>query len=120
MHGTRLVLVSFIALVVTGMSPAVGHAGTAVAGAYRCWSYNVSGGGGSCRMAPPLVLHPDGTYQMSSEQGTYTVSGDHITLSASTLRGPGRMQHGHQIVFTYLYRGWQHTITYRCQDCAGR
>lgn len=98
--------------------PFVADADYSVAGRYRCWSYNVSGGGGSCRMAPPLVLHQDGTYEMSSERGTYTVEGDRIALSKSAIRGPGRLQNGNQIVFDYNHRGRRHTVTYLCQECA--
>jgi hypothetical protein len=54
---------------------------------------------------------------MSSERGTYTVQGEQIVLSASTIRGPGRIQQGNQIVFEYAYQGKQHTVTYACQDC---
>lgn len=98
--------------------PCAAQAGSPVAGRYRCWSYNVSGGGGSCRMAPPLVLHQDGTYEMSSERGTYAVEGDRVALSKSTIRGAGRLQNGNQIVFEYDYRGRRHTVTYLCQECA--
>ena len=52
---------------------------SSIAGTYRCWSYHVSGGAGNCRIAPSLVLHADGRYEMSSEHGTYRVSGDVVT-----------------------------------------
>ena len=90
-----------------------------VPGQYRCWSYNVSGGGGSCRLAPPLVLNSDGTYQMSSERGTYKVQGAKVILSESRIRGPGTLQDGNRIVFEYDYKGMHHTVTYACQRCAG-
>lgn len=86
-----------------------------VAGTYRCWSYNVGGAGKRCT-SPPLVLNADGTYQMSSERGTYAVSGDQIALSESKIRGPGRLQAGNQVVFEYAYQGQQHTATYLRQD----
>ncbi len=86
---------------------------TQVAGSYRCWSYNVSGGGGGdCRLFAPIVLNTDGTYSVSSEKGTYTVKGDIITLSESKLRGPGKLIGGTQIRFEYDYNGWHHVITY--------
>lgn len=93
------------------------QADSSIAGTYRCRSYNVSGGGGSCKLAPIMVLKPDGTYNMSSEHGTYKVKGDQIFLSESKIRGPGKIMAGNQIVFEYSYRGLQHTVTYGCQDC---
>ncbi|MDP2630102.1 MAG: hypothetical protein Q8P56_01720, partial [Candidatus Uhrbacteria bacterium] len=84
-----------------------------VAGSYRCYSYNVSGGGGGdCRLFAPIVLNADGRYYVSSEKGTYAVKGDVITLSESKLRGPGKLVGGTQIRFEYDYNGWHHTITY--------
>ncbi|MEK7122927.1 MAG: hypothetical protein AAB855_03665 [Patescibacteria group bacterium] len=85
----------------------------AYAGSYRCWSYNVSGGGsGDCRLFAPIVLNADGTYAISSEKGTYSVSGSTIILSESKLRGPGTLIGGTQIRFEYDYNGWHHVITY--------
>ncbi len=84
-----------------------------LSGSYRCWSYNVSGGGGGdCRLFAPIVLNTDRTYSVSSEKGTYVVSGDIITLSESKLRGPGKLIGGTQIRFEYDYNGWHHVITY--------
>ncbi|MBI2483316.1 hypothetical protein HYV74_04055 [Candidatus Uhrbacteria bacterium] len=84
-----------------------------MAGSYRCWSYNVSGGGGSCRLAPPLELKANGTYTMSSERGRFTVRGNQLTLSQSKLRGKGTVsEDGMRILFEYPYNGWQHTVTY--------
>ncbi|MDO8598647.1 MAG: hypothetical protein Q7S02_00900, partial [bacterium] len=89
-------------------------------GTYRCWSYNVSGGGGSCRLAPPIVLTKDGTYTESSTRGKFTLRGNRITLSKSTLRGPGTISDdGMRIRFEYTYRGWRHTVTYLKQPVAG-
>jgi hypothetical protein len=87
-------------------------------GSYRCWSYNVSGGGGSCRLAAPITIRADGTYQESSTSGTYRVDGNRIYFSKSTIRGPGVISGGNQITFDYDYRGWHHTVTYLCQDCS--
>ncbi|MBI4239422.1 hypothetical protein HY620_00340 [Candidatus Uhrbacteria bacterium] len=84
-----------------------------LAGSYRCWSYNVSGGGGgNCRLFAPIILKKDGTYSVSSEKGTFTVKGDVIALSKSKLRGPGKLVGGTQIRFEYDYNGWHHVITY--------
>lgn len=102
-----------LALGVTPTAPA----GLNIVGNYRCLSYNVSGGGGSCRLAPPLVLNANGTYRMSSERGTWRVVGDRVTFSESKIRGPGKLMKDNRIVFKYTYRGWQHTITYGCTDC---
>jgi len=87
---------------------------TSLAGSYRCFSYNVSGGGGGdCRLFAPIVLNANGTYSMSSEKGTYVVKGDVVTLSESKLRGPGTLlEGGMQMRFEYDYNGWHHTITY--------
>lgn len=82
-----------------------------LAGTYRCWSFNVGGAGRRCT-SPPLVLHPDGTYEMSSERGTYTVEGDDVILSESKIRGRGHLQGGNQIVFEYDFQGLRHRVTY--------
>ncbi len=85
-----------------------------LAGSYRCYSYNVSGGGGgNCRLFAPIILKADGTYSVSSEQGTYRVEGDTIILSESKLRGPGTLLEDNlQMRFEYDYNGWHHVITY--------
>lgn len=108
---------SFAAMVCIGLLGAL-PAHALEPGTYRCWSYNVSGGGGSCRLAPPIVIHADGTYQESSTRGTYRVAGNRIYFSESTVRGPGLVSGWNQITFEYDYRGWRHTVTYLCQDCA--
>lgn len=86
-------------------------------GTYRCRSYNVSGGGGSCKLAPPIVINFDGSYQESSSRGSYRVSENRVYFSESTIRGPGVVSGHNQITFEYDYRGWHHTVTYLCQDC---
>ena len=85
-----------------------------ISASYRCFSYNVSGGGGGdCRLFAPLILKADGTYAISSEQGTYAITGDRIVLSQSKLRGPGMLLEGdRQIRFSYDYNGWHHVLTY--------
>ena len=98
--------------------PFPGHAEAGVAGTYRCWSFNVGGHAGTCELSPPLVLHRDGTYEISSEHGTYKVEGGQIILSKSKVRGPGTLRNGNQIMFQYSYRGLQQTVTYLCQDCS--
>ncbi len=92
-----------------------------IAGTYRCFSYNISSAGGSCRITPPLVLNPDGTYQMSSEKGTYKVQDRTVVLSESRIRGPGKLAGGNRIVFEYDLKGQHYTVTYLCMSCrAGR
>ncbi len=93
-------------------------------GSYRCSAYNVSGiGGASCRLTPPIVINPDGSYQESSTQGTYKVSGNRIDFSESTVRGPGMIMGQNQsifhtqIIFEYDYLQRRHTVTYLCEDC---
>lgn len=87
-------------------------------GTYRCWSYNVSGGGGNCRLSPPIVLRADGTYQESSTSGTYRIEGNRIHFSKSTVRGAGEITGENRITFEYDYRDWHHTVTYLCQECS--
>lgn len=87
------------------------------AGSYRCASYNVSGGGGSCRNMQPLVLRADGTYQHSSTQGRWSAQGGRLHLSESTLWGTGEILGKDTIRFEYDYRGWRHTVTWICQEC---
>ncbi|GEM_PF-6150038 len=82
-------------------------------GSYRCWSYNVSGGGsGNCRLFAPIVLKSNGTYSVSSERGTYKVKGSIITLSKSKLRGAGKIIDGNKIRFEYDYNSRHHVVTY--------
>lgn len=84
-----------------------------ISGSYRCYSYNVSGGGGGdCRLFAPIVLNKDGTYSVSSEKGIYTVQGELVTLSESKLRGVGKLLGGTQLRFEYDYNGWHHVVTY--------
>ncbi len=86
-------------------------------GTYRCASYNVSGGGGSCRTFQPLVLSADGTYRHSSTQGYWRVQGTQLLLSESTLWGPGEVIGNDAIRFEYDYRGWHHILTWVCESC---
>jgi hypothetical protein len=91
-----------------------------VAGTYRCASYTVSGGGGSCRTFQPLVLQPDGTYEHSSTRGSWTVQDGRLYLSESKLWGPGEILGSDTLRFQYEYRGWRHTVTWVCAECAQR
>lgn len=87
-------------------------------GTYRCRSYNVSGGGGSCRTFQPLVLHGDGSYRFSSTSGQWRVQDGRLVLSESKLWGTGRILGDGSLTFEYDYRGWHHVLTFTCQDCA--
>ncbi|MBI2219168.1 MAG: hypothetical protein HYU51_17945 [Candidatus Rokubacteria bacterium] len=91
-----------------------------VEGIYRCASYNVSGGGGSCRTFQPLILQPDGTYQHSSTRGVWRVQDGRLHLSESRLWGPGEILGPDTVRFEYEYRGWRHTVTWVCAECAQR
>lgn len=94
---------------------ASGTENTVMAGTYRCWSFNVSGYGGSCINPPqaPLILNADGTYKFSSETGTYSINGGQIVLSESKIRGNGTLlENNNQIRFEYDYKGRHYTITY--------
>ena len=87
-----------------------------LAGRYRCWSFNVGGRGGRCT-SPPIILNEDGTYSMSSEKGTWKVKGDQVILSASKIRGPGKLnKEGNQIVFEYTTNGLRQTVAYLRQE----
>lgn len=87
-------------------------------GTYRCASYNVSGGGGSCRNFQPLILNADGSYRFSSTRGRWSMQGRQLILSESTLWGPGQPVGQDSIRFEYDYRGWHHVLTWTCQDCS--
>lgn len=87
-------------------------------GTYRCSSYNVSGGGGSCRNFQPLVLNPDGSYRYSSTRGQWQVRDGRLVLSKSSLWGPGEILGQDTIRFDYEYRGWRHVVSWTCRDCA--
>lgn len=83
-----------------------------IKGTYYCWSYNVKGIGGKCS-SPAIVLNTDSTYSMSSEKGTYAITGNQIVFSQSKIRGPGTFDEGQkQIVFNYTYNGKATTVTY--------
>lgn len=91
---------------------------TAIAvGSYRCLSYNVSGGGGSCSSFQRLELNPDGSYQFSSTRGRWSVEDGNLVLSSSKLWGPGKILPDATLRFEYDYRGWHHVLTWTCQGC---
>lgn len=98
--------------------PLPAFAGAGIAGTYQCFSFNVDGIGGDCPLAPPIVLHDDGTYDYSGDHGTYQVEGDRISLSRAQTWGPGKLQNGNRIVFHYQYNGKPQTVTYLCQQCS--
>lgn len=87
-------------------------------GTYRCSSYNVSGGGGSCRHLSPLKLNADGSYQHSSTRGRWSVRNGKLLLSGSKLWGAGKILGRDTLRFEYDYRGWRHVVTWVCQGCA--
>ena len=93
--------------------PAIAQEGAAT---YRCWMFNVEGvGGGPCRPSTPIILYPDGTYKESSTRGTYTIKGDQIIFSKSTVRGPGRIT-DNKISFNYVYEGQRNSATFLLQS----
>jgi len=82
------------------------------AATYRCWMFNVEGGGGGyCRTSAPIILYEDGTYKESTTRGKYTVKGNQIVFSKSTVRGPGLIK-DNKIIFRYVYDGQRQTTTY--------
>jgi hypothetical protein len=86
-------------------------------GSYRCLSYNVSGGGGSCANMPRLTLNPDGAYEYSSTRGRWSLHDGRLVLSASEFWGPGAIVGRDTVRFEYDYRGWHHVVTWVCQGC---
>ncbi len=103
--------VALCLLLVPGMAQALQP------GTYRCASYNVSGGGGSCRTFQPLVLAPDGSYRYSSTRGQWRVEDGHLVLSKSAFWGPGKIIGEDAVRFEYDYRGWHHVVNWTCRDC---
>ena len=101
-------------------APSIGAQSQAVVspGSYRCSAFNASGGGGSCRTMPPLVINANGTYQYSSTRGRWTAHADTIVLSESKVWGPGTILGSGAIRFQYDYRGWHYVVTWTCQECA--
>ena len=90
-----------------------------LSGTYRCWSFNNSAGGGSCRTPPQpaLIVSDDGTYSLSSERGTYEIRDGMIYLSESKIRGPGTLlENNMQIRFEYDYNVRHYTVTYLKQE----
>ena len=98
---------------VVGAAPFAMGATSEIAGTYRCVSQNVGGAGGRCS-SPPLILNVDGTYQMSSEHGSYRIAGNRLYLSESRLRGAGQIS-GNELIFEYSYHGLNQTVTYQRQ-----
>lgn len=85
---------------------------SALAGTYRCWSFNAGGRGGRCTN-PPLVLKKTGEYEISSERGTFQIQGNQIILSESKFRGAGTISDDKmQIYFQYTYNGLDQSVTY--------
>ncbi len=106
------------ALLTIGVAPdTITQAQGLAAGTYRCSSYNVSGGSGSCRTMPQLVLKPDGTYQHSSTHGRWDIQGGKLVLSASKLWGPGTILGKDTVRFEYDFRDLHHTVTWICAEC---
>lgn len=101
-----------------GLAATVHAAPDLIPGTYRCSAYNVSGGGGSCRNMQPLQLRADGSYQHSSTRGHWRSEEGKLLLSESRLWGPGEITGSDTVRFEYDYRGWRHTVTWVCRDCA--
>ncbi len=100
------------------MAGALQGTGALAPGSYRCASYNVSGGGGSCHNMPRLVLNPDGSYQFSSTRGRWSIQHGKLVLSESRLWGAGEILGHDTIRFEYDYRSRRHVVTWICQACA--
>lgn len=115
---TRACIPAIILGSLGGLATMVQAAPDLLPGTYRCSAYNVSGGGGSCRNMPPLVLLADGSYQFSSSRGRWGISGGRLFLSEAQLWGQGEVLGGSAVRFEYDYRGWRHTVTWVCQECA--
>lgn len=116
---TRTLLTPCLAVLgwLAALPAAQAQTDTLAPGTYRCASYNVSGGGGSCRTMQALVLHADQSYQLSSTRGRWLVQAGRLQLSESRLWGPGQILGPDTVRFEYDYRGWRHTVTWICQQC---
>lgn len=56
-----------------------------------------------CKYEPPFLIHVDGTYSKSSEQGTFKIIGNLIDFSESKIRGTGVItEDSNLITFTYI------------------
>ncbi|MBM4197770.1 MAG: hypothetical protein FJ197_11890 [Gammaproteobacteria bacterium] len=119
MNRLWLVTTVCIGTLLISTSNALAQPSGLVPGTYRCMSYNVSGGGGSCANSPRLVLNADGTYQYSSTKGTWTIDNGRLLLSASQVWGPGAIVGRDSVRFEYDLRGWHHVVTWVCQGCTG-
>jgi len=84
-----------------------GHSGT-----YVCAEMRVGQQATRC-VSPPLVLFPDGSYQIWGEQGTYRIRGRWLVLSESRKRGPGRLKPGLKIEFEFTCHGKKHWVIFR-------
>ena len=104
-------------LLIPEYTGALSGANSLIPGSYRCTAYNISGGGGSCRNMQPLVINPDGTYRYSSTRGQWSIQNGKLVLSESKLWGKGELVGRDSIRFSYAYRGWQHVVTWSCQEC---
>ena len=82
-----------------------------ISGTYRCHTIRVGDRVTRCS-SPPLILYPDGNYQIWAERGTYSVLGKYLVLSESKKRGPGRLRRN-EIVFEYYSGRKKHTVTFR-------
>jgi hypothetical protein len=67
---------------------------------------------------PLLVLHADGSYDFSSSRGRWTLVEGKLHLSEAQFWGPGEIVGGDSVRFEYDYRGWRHTVTWTCRECA--
>ena len=111
-----LLMVSFM----SGYSE-LAFADSSIAGTYRCRMFNVGGAGKRCT-SPALVLKENGKYVIGSEKGTWSYKGGELILSASKVRGPGRVQvssSGMRVTFEYSYLKLSQTVTYERQDMRG-
>lgn len=119
--GVAYILRALLFILLIGVSAEA----TGLKGTYKCSGYNISGAGysvtgigGSCHFSAPLVLKPNGTYQMLPERGKYKISEGLIHLSESKFRGPGKLHSdGNMITFDYEYADKHFFMTYTCQDC---
>lgn len=111
----------FILFLILGLgfvSQEVFSADAFMVGTYRCRMFNVAGAGKRCT-SPALVLKDNGRYTMGSEKGTWAYEGGELVLSASKIRGPGKVQvgaNGMRVIFEYTYQKWPHVVTYERQD----
>lgn len=85
-----------------------------LAGIYHC--LNIRRGSQVLPCAgPPLILSPQGVYQLGTKFGVYSIRGDRLVLSGLRRNETARLGRGREIVFEYNDRGRVHRVEFRAK-----